>query len=309
MEKLNDNLLMKIFEQLEISEILKCRLICRRWKDVIGQMMIEELVLDDDKVHLDESIIYRKFTERTQWFNTELPYSNIIKVKKDFDLLSFLQSSILNLNELKRLRINSEIDYNKFKISNLSKYSKLEHLEIGWYNGVDENEELSLPELQTFYFRSIGNPILNLNTPKLHTLSSLDLEQVRLKQRDSIRNLETEFLDEGCLFFKNVENLMIYDTKITEKCILDQLINLKRMRINPDDAQSDFYYECIENLVKNLLDEIEIIKRNEIEIILDNRKIIDYFDIIDLSSESDNACAESFQLLCLEDFNYDFFDF
>lgn len=294
-----NEILINVFKQLELLDLLKCRLVCRDWKNLVSKVMIEELVLDCGQIKLDEPIIFSKFINRTKWFKIRTPYKNVIKTKNNSSLDTL--SSMFDLINLKRLRINSPIDYNAFEIGNLNKFTNLEQLEIGYYNR-QSSAQLYLPNLKTFYFRSNSIGSLQVNSNTLEILSCTDLNQIKLKQPETIKYLEIDHFKENDLAdFKNVEYLQIYSVnEPTKENILNSFPNLKRIRILPNYDQEFDYYKNIGDFVKQLLIEKEYSRTNFPEIILESKLIFDYEETIDFYNEDNN----SYELLFVEDFCY-----
>ncbi|KAJ6648484.1 hypothetical protein Bhyg_03714, partial [Pseudolycoriella hygida] len=130
MERVSDEILLKIFGYLGIRSLTNCKMVCKRWKMWASEVKLEQLVIRNYR--LEDSQFYDG-----KWLSTDEPIdlddiTNIFSLRR-FDLIPF------QLDRLKRLIVylrfgNSTSD--QISIATLNKLTRLEHLQLmneGWY--------------------------------------------------------------------------------------------------------------------------------------------------------------------------------
>lgn len=132
--------------------------VSKQFKKIIDSIRVSDLLLGNDYVLIKT------------WYMTNDPvdlnnYFPNIKFKSSLEVPTSIEKS------LKRLKINTDVEFTYFETSKLSKFKQLEQLEIGQLI-VDENDEpVDLPNLKRLY---INEAMLNKDKPLSFDLPKLD---------------------------------------------------------------------------------------------------------------------------------------
>lgn len=207
--------------------------VCKLWHSVVSDIKIEELALIDQDDPLHRQLKHWPFTNR--------PIVNVVFCK----FINLLESSFLNLKNLKYLLINFDLEptYNQHKI--LYKFPNLENLFL--------------------------NYIFTIDCPRLHTLRCSPLTLMRIKHPETLRFIAVYSFEDNILNFKNLEEIEVCDIGQSVN-ILEQLPHLKAISINPHK-----FGRCLSICAKdvsNLINEKQRLKK-DVKIYLDEKEIND----------------------------------
>ena len=118
MEDLLTDLMLKIFQNLKLKDLLNARLVCKRFNHTLHALKINELILNDNTSKL-----------KSYWFHR----NQLIDYKRNANKFNlFLKCiPIFNLNvNLKRLHLSYFHPSNLWNLKNLNSRTQLEHLEL-----------------------------------------------------------------------------------------------------------------------------------------------------------------------------------
>ena len=197
----------KILELLSIRDLLKARLVCKLWNDIVSKIKMKELEIKienfinyesdsesengsdaefnelDDLNEIDKTDKLDKY-----WYHTKTAIKQ--KIKIDYrNELNLHQIEILK--QLKRFRLNIQVyeddfkDKYEFKIEHLNEFKNLIQLEIV---GCQEfnNGRLVLPNLELIYIEYIDKGELIIESSNLKSINCYyDLDKLKV-QRDKI---------------------------------------------------------------------------------------------------------------------------
>lgn len=232
-----------ILKKLDISDLLNLRTVSKGWKNVISCFNLNE-------------ITYKNEGSTLNWFYVNEPPNYLIIVKRNhLPNYSLLKSSVLNLKNLKRLKIDFSFSNQEFKIELLNSFKLLEQLELNrvYTNDDEKLVYLRLPYLKLIYFNLLYTGHLVLDTPKLKFLYSLykNLDTIELKQPETVCILTIPSYDSNLIKFENLrcvklvhtsENLKLLENRLdnvynrTYETILKHLSNLKEFHIEFKDT-------------------------------------------------------------------------
>ena len=236
-----------ILEYLDLNELLNVRLLNRRFKLVVSEFRIKELIFRDLKKRLCVQ-------HKDNWFHLNKPQNCHAII--DISRIKLLSSSIFKIQNLKRLFI-SELGINgTINLDNVNEFKQLEHLEFSFYLNkinIDKNRKLSLSNLKSFSFSFIRisddlknediNSIIEFDTPSLEAIrlsKGSDLVYFKFNNPSTIKYLSLTFYDEDTKIFKNVEYLCVLVEITISSNFLSKYPNLKEIRIHEfrDDKNS-----------------------------------------------------------------------
>lgn len=283
-------ILFKIFELCEIKDLFQIRLVCKQFNLIVSQIKIDELVFYGGL-----------YVHGNKWYASNRTTNCAIRLQNP-SKLNLLNSSILNLKNLKRLMIRFSVNFKEFKIEHLNKFTKLEQLEIAEYNP-NEEKLLSLPQLKVICLHTIYSNGLTIEAPKLETvLCKIGLDLINFKNNETIKQLEIYSFKDKVFTFKNLEKLELDYTTSSIDDILFKLPKLNEIKFNLTDYVAEIF-EILIDTMRNLLNEKNRLNRDEVKIYFKNKLIIDenvlnrldpddYFDDFDddvTDSETDGS--------------------
>lgn len=164
MNNLNDQLIIKILNNLSFKDLLIIKQLNKRFYKLIDTLIIDELIVTHQRLPLNE-----------RWFATNelINYKCQLKTK-DYSFIKLDYSIFMNI---KKLFIIST-DYSnsiKFNLINLfqqiNKFLNLEQLQLNGIKMEITNQiQITLPKLQILSIERIENGFLLINTPQLVNL-------------------------------------------------------------------------------------------------------------------------------------------
>lgn len=257
----------KIFELLEISDILVSRLVCKHWRSVLSEIKIEELIFCQPK-----SLCVPKLSE---WQFDGVPVRNVIWTENCLTL-NLLKSTMFNLKNLKRLMIRGSVNYgdgdgDTFKMEQLNKFSKLEHIEMDEWSG--EEEKLVLPKLKRLYLPTIYSGELQLDAPKLESVScKIGIPRINLKHRETLKHLEIFTWKDVVFEFIGLETLKLDHTDGAIRNMLQQLPKLREIEFTLYNYVDEFFENTVDAL-RNLVVERRRLNRTDLKIYFKNELV------------------------------------
>lgn len=237
-------LYLKIFDFLDLSDLLTMRLVCKSFESAVREFRIQELTFLGDSF---QSNLFRFAHDwlSPDWFSSDEPKE--LRMVFRFSKY-FLSGSPFNVQFLKRLKIFSLERTKIIDLEEISRFQHLECLEIGFdLENFCESFCLSLPNLQAlsiFTYRQKEN--LEMLTPKLRALELPDHlanSSLTFSHPESVQLLSIagEFLSQNFINqFENVECLNVRlsqeagqrDSDVRLDAILLKFPSLKRMHCN-----------------------------------------------------------------------------
>lgn len=241
MDQLPLELIFKIFGNLDLSELMALRLVCKQFECIVKEVKIRELVLKRDFWRAD----YSSLKKKTLWLCTNKlqELDAFFSLSKYLLSGSFLSGGPFNVRFLKRLSIESLSDIEGIDLHDISRFQYLEHLEIGFdqppprdtpiWTPFNENPRevplLFLPNLKALRIVSYYNQTgLEIEAPRLRALQlpePLKVEDIGkhipIARHDHVRiflfpNFSDEFTNEIHSFkFNNPESIKFLSIPFT----------------------------------------------------------------------------------------------
>ena len=223
--RLSPKLMIKVFNYLDLSDVIEnCRLVCRRWNEIINEIRFDKLILNFNKMSINNW-----YGDRSEPIDLkELIFCNLKLIKES----SAFKTNFMNL---KMLKMNLNMEY--FEIEQLNYFISLEHLELNSLLVLYEDKTLILPMVKVLYLDILGNQ-LNVNTPELARLHCNVLARIRLAHLEKIEFIEFQSndnknFDEDLSKFENLKVLRLNNVNGFDKNILYKLpANLKQLHFN-----------------------------------------------------------------------------
>lgn len=255
MDSLPVELYLKIFSFCDFGDLLRIRLVSKRYNYVISQFRPKELVFISESTNKKYLRLY--FQPRDVWYHVSRPLDKkyIIHQSKQF----ILTSTIIDVQQLRRIRISLELNNDKkkqkfIKFSSLSRFKILESLEIeikGKSSAEQQStkEKLALPNLKILSYDSDGAIQVQFDCPLLLSLDLLNspIESVEFLHTLSIRFLKIDYdwiytNKESFHYlstFKNVECFCFDNESFEYKELIGIFPNLNTIRIEGSACQID----------------------------------------------------------------------
>ena len=147
-----------IFEYLQLDELCRLRLLNKRFHKMIKEYKIKEL-----------NFYASVWRIKDIWFFIMKPIypMNSINVSK---LSIFLNSSSLNLGNLKRLSITNIKDDDNFNLDLLNRFINLEHFELDFKSKWSKNNKIKLPNLRELWLYFETRLKISIDAPNLNAL-------------------------------------------------------------------------------------------------------------------------------------------
>ena len=300
MDYLPDEILFfHIFSQLGIQSLVRCRLVCKRFRFWIDRIFLKELAFDN----------MRK-KKQIYWFDTGAPIA-AEHVLYRFDLKRMFEIPF-NLDRLRRLCLNCHVktdeqrdtgSINYLKICMLNEFVRLEYLSIQSVH-VAYEEILSLPNLKALDIFEITihdpfNPFnglaactlpvnnLVLQAPRLSVLNcEIGLDHLSVLSAESVRELSIGDKQADLSAYRCCEVFKCDWPHSLNDQILQQLPNLKRLHLDEDESEL-FDYKETGRIMDALLYQKKRLKRRDLAVYFldhlleDEKRFDDYqFDLI-----------------------------
>ena len=237
-----------IFKQLNVQDLLSCRLVSKEFEIYIANIKPTELIVDKNHALKDGINWYDNSTELINLKN-RISISNI----------SSIESSPLNLTNLRSLKIDHIVSSDRFDLAILNQFIKLERLEIEkvFLNTTKNDGDLLLtfPNLRSlviFVKSNFNRKLLIIDAVKLETYKcAFDFRSVKLLHPTSVKHLAVaDFDKEDLECFKAVEYLACNSVfSRLSKNIFEQLPKLKEIHYNYQGIFVDYVYQ---NLKPNM---------------------------------------------------------
>lgn len=240
MDSIPSELLVESFNYLDLDEIKKLRLVCKKFKSIVDNLLRrEDLVISGARV-----------LSSNRWSHDDKLISHLNWIK-DLDAPGFKSSNNL-FKTIKHLYIETGFNYEtndnilRFQLSNfpsnllknINSFQHLETFEIISSNYLGETGELkiNLPKLKVFNIGLTKLRTIKLNTPKLVYLKTkrLALSKIQVMHPQTIKHLEIDDYDSTVMTFKNLEYLYCYRFSTLEPELIVKLTKLKQIHFMED---------------------------------------------------------------------------
>lgn len=221
-----------IIKKLDLNDILSCRLVNKKWSQIVNEhIKISSLAIKDKECQFEEEryLLDREFFKNSYQFNTR---------NEEFFQSAFIMTVLKNLKHLyiQLPSIYNESDFNLAK--NLNNFTKLESLKIDQLTTSAQSATIKLPNLKTLSIDLYDGPTLKLDLPKLEKLvNNCFLKKFEFKNYDTITELTTELYEDCLPKYKNLEKFYCefltndedYELNNLPKDILSLLPKLKEL--------------------------------------------------------------------------------
>lgn len=228
MDSLPVELIFHIFRYISINDLINCRQVCKKFKNVCEEKKIDQLIIDE--ATNCETIQFQDSNKLTTINNNIIEFSKILPHKSTFKLDQNL--------------IRLEIVYfegSEFELNFLNSLLKLEELLI---RSCEEGQYMiSLPNLRIFDANIYDHDGYRfyLNTPKLQSINCFLLELIEIENPLAIKKLKCEDFDDQIIEFQNLEYLEYQNAiEYVDRDILMNFENLKELHLyctSPDSNQ------------------------------------------------------------------------
>lgn len=245
-------ILCKIFDHLELNELVEKKLVTKLWNELISsQIKVRQLVVENGT-----------YAGKIPWYHTRLPAK---QVGHPILFVSQLHRPILSL--LKRLRLEVADNLTDFNLNELNVFRHLVQLEvdhlIAW---PDAQIEWNFPNLEILKFARFGSQSDRktiVDCPELKVLfwrCEKD-DAIEIKVPETIRILETRYVSRLSQF-KNVQTYRFNgELKFVDVALIEQLPNLQALHLY--GALNSLYYD---------LEDIEAMKQSLRQLLIYRRK-------------------------------------
>lgn len=248
-----------IFKHLQLSDLMVCRLVCKRFKDFANEFEFEELVVNDKKYE----------TTANHWYSTNRPIDLKNSIKPDhFRSFDFV---FLKLRKsLKKLSFRC-LDDQQMKISKddsfldlLKMFKELVHLELPYRLNLDHKKnELYLPNLKVLKIQ-IVNRKLQIETPKLEILKCDCIKNLVLIHPTTVTHLSIKRFSKDVLIFKNLRHLRLSHSMMSSS--LKWMNDLKKLKNLDFYDETNFDFKSWISPMKLLMKERIKLKRIDLQI-------------------------------------------
>lgn len=223
-----------IFGRLPINDIFKCRSVSKRFKFIIDNLKLRNLVIAEDEF---------KFTLNRKWFATNEPIDTLHTIlcpsnpAESLKIESQLRKNLFS--SIKQLYIHS--NYLSFKSDDLGNclnhFKRLEILEILNLE-INSESKLILPNLKVLNW-SVRGDICVLDTPKLELVKIQFLngmDNIEFLYPEKIKHAEFQEKRNILKKFVNLEHLAIKHLEFIEADFLQHHSKLKQIHFDSNDV-------------------------------------------------------------------------
>ena len=279
MDRLPVEMLVKVLSYLSIRELVKCRLVSKRFRFLVGLVQPEELRM------VKHAFLWRFNLYHT---NETIDWNYSLEIRKYYS--HYFKQIPFDLSQLRKLQIGLHIDCgievtrrypntaHHLNWTIFNQFKNLLHLELGNLN-FSKKEQLALPRLRVLYIEKIEQQkhTLTLDLPRLEVFFSGACSPVAvlLVHPHTVRVLEKTGLAGDLKIYQNLEIL-----KLNFKFNLSQLSclatinkeiwrsasNLRELNFRPGWDAGSVYTNEIQELTNNLLREIKFLERKGLRI-------------------------------------------
>ena len=269
---LPDEMLLKMLNFLNIKELVKCRLVSKRFRFWVDQVQPIELAVSNCSLKAKKNWLFAKHVLDKQ----------VLEIGR---LSAVFQTMTFKLHQLKRLRLDgdflcdmtdSDTEFNlNLKLLQLPTFSMLIHLELGYLNlGESKSLSLFLPHLKLFAVTNICSIQsafkLNLNMPALEALAyGCWSKHIQLAHPHTVRFLKISRREHNFKLYENVEVFKSRYLASVEADILRSAKNLKELHLKPTNLLDSFSH--ITETMNQLLTERKALGRNDLKIFFSNQ--------------------------------------
>lgn len=272
MDRLPDEMLLKVLNLLNMKALVSCRLVCKRFRFWVDQVRPTELAVTNCplKAKMDWSFAPNEVFDR-----------DVLAIGK---LSTLFKATTFKLHRLRRLRVDghilcskvnsdpdSELDfYLNLRLLRRRVFGNLKHLELGYLNlGDRESFTLSLPGLQVLcIFNVCGiQPAftLNLNMPRLETICyGCWSKHVHLVHPHTIRFLEISKNEPNFKLYANVKVFRSRYLTPIDRDVLRLHKFLNELHLIPKNSLD--CYSHIKATMNHLLTEKQVLGRDDLKI-------------------------------------------
>lgn len=218
-------MLQEILRPLSLLNLVRLKLVCKLWNELISRIKIDRLFVDAD------------LETKERWYYTNRPSGESDVCCPELFVAQCKQTMLSNL---KYLRLDYEVWDNqlkKMKVLNfdpneLNRFRQLVQLDIEHYEAGPLQLKLPNIEILSMNWYHNKNPV-SVDCPKLRILGFCELsenDQLRVKNIDRVRVLDSPILGAKLARFKNLEVLRCteYDQGFLDR---STLLNLRKLKV------------------------------------------------------------------------------
>ena len=244
MNALPDLAMYHLFKHLDVSALLACRLVSRRFCFFANQTRLSELIVEDNAIFKGKKIPLLSYVKC--WYFTKEPVNqrNQVVISK----LSQFDAFPLQIRHLRRLIFALPLNYYVPAANFINQLTKLKHLEIIETQLQSETLSLVLPELEVFSVGEVDFHLI-LNCPVLKVVFCYScFHKIEFVHRESIEHLTINIFYGNEHFseaFENVHRFQLNWFETLNHQFLDCLPNVREFRIKQtrDEDDEDQYWK------------------------------------------------------------------
>lgn len=226
MEQLPVEILTKIFDYLDFETLVKLvRNICKKWMKIVDENNFKlktTIVVNEEK---DPFVLKLSQTDLIINYRNSLVVNSVNYIERNKSLKNVWKN-------IKKLVIyNCDLDLNQFE--------SLEHLETHRSKGIDLKKvpqlvEIKLKKLKILVLLLELSVYTNyvLDTPELHSLRVINIENIELIYENRLKNLECNVYNQCIKKFKKLNTLICNRIDIYDGKLLRNLLDLKEFQVN-----------------------------------------------------------------------------
>ena len=195
-------LTVKIFGLLNLGDLMKLRLVCKKFEWIVREVKIRELIVQKEYSRLDYEL----------WFSTSDLKEPSMVLRPKYLLSGFsFSSGPFNFRFLRRLSIESFNDAKGIELDDINRFQHLEHLEIGFDQRPRKSSSMcSLFDKQP---QKPLYPVPRLSLPNLKVLRIISFYNQKDIEIDAPR-LKALELPNPSKYFKEIRKYVPYDPAI-----------------------------------------------------------------------------------------------
>lgn len=224
-DDLPPEMLQEVLRPLSLLDLVKCKLVCKRWNELISRMKIERLFVDAD------------LETNERWYYTNRPTKSCDVCCPELFVAQYKQAILSNLRYL-RLDYESwnndskQLKVLRFDPNALNAFKQLIQLDIDHYEAGELHLKLPNLEILSLNWYHNTNPV-SVDCPKLTIMGFCELaenDNLRMENIDRIRYLDSPILGAKLARFRNLEVLRCteYDQGLLDR---STLLNLKQLKV------------------------------------------------------------------------------